>query len=29
LILFRRFEGGIEVIRVMHSARDTRNIELE
>ncbi len=29
LILFRRFEGGIEVIRVMRSARDTRNIELE
>jgi toxin ParE1/3/4 len=29
LILFRRIENGIEVVRVMHSARELRNIRLE
>jgi toxin ParE1/3/4 len=29
LILFRRIEDGIEVVRVMHSARDLRRIRLE
>lgn len=29
LILFRRTDDGIEVIRVVHSARDLANIRLE
>lgn len=29
LILFRRIDDGIEVVRVIHSARDLRNINLE
>lgn len=29
LIMFRRIEDGIEIVRVMHSARDLRHIRLQ